>query len=399
MKYRRFGDTGWDVSVLGFGAMRLPVIEEDQSKINEPEAIRMIHHAVDNGVNYIDSAYLYHMGTSEKLVGKAIKDGYREKVRIATKLPVRMLEKAEDTERIFDEQLQRLDVDKIDFYLLHGLNKHGWQVAKDFKVIDWAEKEMARGRIGRLGFSFHDEYPVFEEIINGYDNWVLSQVLYNFMDYQVQAGHKGVKLAASKGIAVVVMEPLRGGLLAREVPKPVAELWASASRQLKPVEWAFTWVWSQPEVTMALSGMSTYEQVEENLGIADRSREHDMTADELKLIDKVRAAYRSLRPVKCTNCQYCMPCPHGVDIPAVFQIYDDSVMYNDERIGKFRYNGPFGIDQDKRADKCVECGECLEKCPQKIQIPDWLKTAHEAMYVANPPPPPGAPPRPPEEED
>ncbi|MCJ7604920.1 MAG: aldo/keto reductase [Dehalococcoidales bacterium] len=385
MQYRTFGDTGWDVSVLGFGAMRLPTLEGDQSKIDEPEAIRMIRHAVDNGVNYIDTAYLYHMGQSEVLVGKAIKDGYREKVRIATKLPVRMLEKKEDPDRMLAEQLERLDIDKIDFYLLHGLSKDGWAKVKEYDILNWAEKQMAAGKISRLGFSFHDEYEVFQEIIDGYDNWVLAQVLYNFMDFKEQAGHKGVKYAAGKGIPIVVMEPLRGGLLAKEPPKPVKEMWAAADRQQKPVEWAFQWVWSQPEVPMALSGMSTYEQVEENLEIAAKAKLHSMTADELKLIDKVRETYRSLRPVKCTNCKYCVPCPSGVDIPAVFQIYDDSIMYDDPGIGKFRYNGPFGINQDNRADKCTECGECLEKCPMSIQIPDWLKKAHEAMYQEGPP--------------
>ena len=385
MQYRRFGDTGWDVSVLGFGAMRLPTLEGDQSKINEPEAIRMIRHAVDNGVNYIDTAYLYHMGKSEVLVGKAIKDGYREKVRVATKLPVRMLEKKEDPDRMLNEQLERLEIDKIDFYLLHGLSKDGWAKVKEYDILNWAEKQMAAGKISRLGFSFHDEYEVFQEIIDGYDNWVLAQILYNFMDFTVQAGHKGVKYAAGKGIPIVVMEPLRGGLLAKEPPKPVAEMWAAADRQQKPVEWAFQWVWSQPEVPMALSGMSTYEQVEENLELASQAKLHSITADELKLIDKVRETYRSLRPVKCTNCKYCVPCPSGVDIRAVFQIYDDSVMYDDPGVGKFRYNGPFGINQDNRADKCTECGECLEKCPMNSQIPDWLKKAHEAMYQEGPP--------------
>lgn len=385
MQYRTFGNTGWDVSVLGFGAMRLPTLEGEQFQIDEPEAIRMIRHAVDNGVNYIDTAYMYHMGASEKLVGKAIKDGYREKVKVATKLPVRSVEKKEDPDRILNEQLEKLDIDTIDFYLFHGMSQDGWAKVKKFDLLNWAEKQMADGKIARLGFSFHDEYDVFKEIIDGYDNWVLAQVLYNYMDYNVQAGRKGVEYAAGKGVPIVVMEPLRGGLLAKEPPKPVADLWASAARQQQPVEWAFQWIWSQPEVAMALSGMSTFEQVEENLEIASNVKLHSMTAKELALIDKVRDSFRGLRPVKCTNCKYCLPCPSGVDIPAVFQIYDDSVMYDDPAIGKFRYNMPFGLNMDMRADKCTDCGQCLEKCPMKIQIPDWLKKAHEAMYQEAPP--------------
>jgi len=232
MKYRKFGSLDWEASVLGFGAMRLPVINEEMSNVNEPEAIRMIRHALDNGVNYIDSAYLYHMGNSEKIVGKALKDGYRDKVKLATKLPARMIEKADDFDRILNEQLERLEIDKIDFYLLHGLSKDSWQKVRDFDVLNWAEKQMAKGYFDRLGFSFHDEYDVFKEIVDSYDNWVLAQVLYNFMDKDTQAGRKGVEYAAGKGLAVVVMEPLRGGLLTKEPPELVAKEWAKSSRQI-----------------------------------------------------------------------------------------------------------------------------------------------------------------------
>ncbi len=385
MKYRKFGSLDWESSILGFGAMRLPLIDEDMGNVDEPEAIRMIRHALDNGVNYIDSAYLYHMGNSEKVVGKALKDGYRDKVRLATKLPARMIEKADDFDRILNEQLERLDIDKIDFYLLHGLSKDTWHKVRDFKVLDWAEKQMAKGYFDRLGFSFHDEYDVFKEIIDSYDSWVLAQVLYNFMDKDTQASRKGVEYAAGRGIAVVVMEPLRGGLLTREPPEPVAKEWAKSSRKFRPVEWAFHWVWDQPEVTLALSGMSTMEQVVDNLVIADAAQTGILTEEDQAVIDKVRQAYRSLRPIKCSDCKYCIPCPSNVDIPAIFQIYDDAMMYRDTRIGQFRYNGPFGLNQENRADNCTECGECLEKCPQHIDIPDWLKKVHAELYSENPP--------------
>jgi predicted aldo/keto reductase-like oxidoreductase len=387
MKYRKFGSLDWEVSVLGFGAMRLPVINEEQANVDEPEAIRMIRHALDNGVNYIDTAYLYHVGNSEKVVGKALRDGYREKVRVATKLPAQMIKEAEDFDRILNEQLQRLETDKIDFYLLHGLNKDSWHKVRDFGVLNWAEKQMAKGYFDRLGFSFHDEYDVFKEIVDTYDNWVLAQVLYNFMDVNTQAGRKGVAYAAGKGLAVVVMEPLRGGLLAKKPPEPVASEWAKSSRRFQPVEWAFHWVWDQPEITLALSGMSAMEQVVQNLAIADTAQAGILTAEDQAIIDRVRRAYRSLRPIKCSDCKYCLPCPNNVDIPAIFQIYDDAVMYHDTRVGQFRYNGPFGLNQDQRADKCTECGECLEKCPQHIEIPDWLKKVHAELYSDNPPGP------------
>ncbi len=388
MKYRKFGKLDWEVSVLGFGAMRLPVINEDHAKIDEPEAIRMIRYAADNGVNYIDTAYMYHMGNSEVVVGRALKDGYREKMKVVTKLPARMVEKYEDFDRILGEQIKKLDIGMIDFYLLHGLDKEGWTKVRDFGVLKWAEEQMAKGRIGRLGFSFHDEYEVFKEIVDAYDNWVLSQVQYNYMDVNEQASRRGVEYAAGKGIAVVVMEPLRGGKLSKEPPEPVAKVWAGAPRQLKAVEWAWRWIWDQPEISVALSGMSTMEQVVENVALADRYEAGNLSADELKLYDGVREAFKGLSPVPCTNCRYCMPCPNNVEIPRVFQLYNDAVMYDDVRTGRFMYNSPF-FPPDQRADQCTECGECLEKCPQNIDIPDWLKKAHEALYQEMPPAPPG----------
>jgi len=394
MQYRRFGKLDWKVSALGFGAMRLPVVGENQAKIDEPEAIRMIRYAIDNGVNYLDSAYMYHMGQSEVLVGKALKDGYRQKIKVATKLPARMVEKPEDFDRILGEQLQKLDVGIIDFYLLHGLDKFGWTKVRDMGILKWAEAQMAKGRIGRLGFSFHDSFEVFKDIVDAYDSWVLSQVQYNYMDVNEQAGRRGVEYAAGKGLAVVVMEPLRGGRLSKDPPPaPVAAVIKSAKRKMKGVAWAFHWVWNQPEISVALSGMSTMAQVVDNVKIADRSRPGFFSAADLKVIENIRAAYKSLSPIPCTNCRYCQPCPNKVEIPRVFQIYNDAVMYDDMRVGQFMYNGPFGMPQDQRADQCVSCEECVAKCPQKIEIPEWLKKAHEALYLEHPPMPPGAPPK------
>jgi predicted aldo/keto reductase-like oxidoreductase len=398
MQYRKFGKLDWKVSALGFGAMRLPTLGPDQAKIDESEAIKMIRYAADNGVNYIDSAYMYHMGQSEVLVGKALKDGYRKKMKVATKLPARMIEKAEDFDRILGEQLKKLDVGMIDFYLLHGLDKVGWTKVRDFGILKWAEKQMAKGLIGRLGFSFHDSYDVFKDIIDSYDNWVLAQVLYNYMDETEQAGRKGVEYAASKGIAVVVMEPLRGGKLAKDPPPdPVAKVIKDAKRKMRGVEWALHWVWNQPEISMALSGMSAMEQVVDNVKIADRSKPGIYKAADFEVIKKIKEAYKSLSPIPCSGCRYCMPCPNKVEIPRVFQIYNDAVMYDDMQGGKFMYNGFFGIPQDQRADQCTECEECLEKCPQKIQIPEWLKKAHEALYSSVPMGPPGPPPPKPKE--
>jgi uncharacterized protein len=379
MQYRKFGRLDWKVSALGFGAMRLPTTDRDPAHIDEQEAIRMIRYAIDHGVNYLDTAYLYHMGNSERVVGKALKDGYRERMRLATKIPHREVKTAADFDRILNEQLAKLDTPKIDFYLLHGLNAEGWPKLRGLGVLKWAEKAIASGRIGNLGFSFHDNLKMFKEIIDAWDNWVLAQVQYNFMDIENQAGRKGVEYAASKGVAVVVMEPIRGGLLAKDPPKGISDLWRSGPRKWTQAEWSLQWVWNQPEVAVALSGMSTMSQVVENVASAERSGPGILTADDLAFIDRVREAYRSLSPIPCTTCGYCQPCPNNVLIPDIFRLYNEATMYGDMNIGKFRYAGPMGIKPENRADQCVECGECEEKCPQKITVIDWLKKVHAEL--------------------
>jgi predicted aldo/keto reductase-like oxidoreductase len=370
VQYRQFGKLDWKASALGFGAMRLPVINNEQTSIDEPEAIRMIRYAIDHGVNYLDTAYPYHGGNSERVVGRALKDGYREKMKLATKMPVRMVESAADFDRIFNEQMERLQTDKIDFYLLHGLNGRSWPKARDMGVLSWAEENMAAGRFDYLGFSFHDE---FKEIVDAYD-WTMCQVQYNYMDIETQAGRKGVEYAANKGLAIVVMEPLRGGKLGKQ-PDPVIKVWDTASQKRSPAEWALLWVLDQPEVSVALSGMSTMEQVVENVAVTSRSAPGMLTDEELALYDRVKDAYQGLSPIPCTSCEYCMPCPNGVEIPRNFQIYNDAVMYNDRRMGRFSYRGG-RIEEEQRADQCTECGECVDACPQEIDIPEWLKKVH-----------------------
>jgi predicted aldo/keto reductase-like oxidoreductase len=376
VQYRQFGKLDWKVSALGFGAMRLPVIDNEQTNVDEPEAIRMIRYAIDHGVNYLDTAYPYHGGNSERIVGKALKDGYRERMKLATKMPVRMVESADDFDRIFKEQLERLQTDKIDFYLLHGLNGRSWPKARDLGVLSWAEKKMAAGYFDYLSFSFHDDLDVFKDIVDAYD-WTMCQIQYNYMDIETQAGREGVEYAANKGLAIVVMEPLRGGKLGQQ-PEPVMKVWEDAPQKRSPAEWALLWVLDQPEISVALSGMSTMEQVVENVAVASRSAPGILTEEELALYDRVREAYQGLSPIPCTACGYCMPCPNGVDIPRNFQIYNDAVMYNDMRMGRFSYRGG-RIEEEQRADQCTECSECVDACPQEIPIPEWLKKVHEEL--------------------
>jgi uncharacterized protein len=380
MKYRQFGKLDWKVSALGFGAMRLPSTgTEMSSPVNEPEAIRIIRYAIDHGVNYLDTAYMYHMGNSEKILGKALLDGYRSKVRIATKLPVNMLQKADEIDHILDVQLERLQTPKIDFYLFHGLNKAGWQKVLDWGLIRWAEGKLAAGKIGYLGFSFHDDFEVFKEILDAYDGWTFCQIQYNYMDVNNQAGRKGVEYAAAKKLGIVVMEPLRGGMIAKTPPAKVSEIWQSAPRQSTPADWALQWVWNQPEISVVLSGMSNMQQVVENLASAEKSGPGLLKAKELALFDRVREAYQSLSPVPCTKCRYCSPCPNGVDIPGIFEIYNEMTIYDAPQMGGFRYKGPFGLKPEQRADKCIECGKCVEICPQKINIPEELKIADKKL--------------------
>jgi predicted aldo/keto reductase-like oxidoreductase len=373
MRYRKFGSLDYEASVLGFGAMRLPIIGKDSSRVDEPEAIKMIRHAIDYGVNYIDTAYVYHEKNGEVVVGKALQNGYREMVKLATKLPSWLVESPDDFDRFLDEQIEKLQTDQIDFYLLHALNANYWPKYRDWKVIDWAEDAMADGRIRYLGFSFHDDFEVFKEIVDAYDNWTFCQIQYNLMDIDYQAGTQGLQYAASKGLAVVIMEPLRGGQLTNKIPKSVADLWETATVNRTPADWALQWIWNHTEVSVILSGMSTMQHVLENLESADRSAVGILSEEELILIDKVRAEYRRLVPVPCTNCKYCMPCPNSVDIAAIFEYYNDAIIYDNPATPRFLYRN---LSKEKQADNCVECFECEEKCPQAISIPEQLKKAH-----------------------
>jgi predicted aldo/keto reductase-like oxidoreductase len=377
MQYRTFGRLDWKPSALGFGAMRLPTIGGEPAHIDEPEATRMIRFAIDQGVNYMDTAYPYHEQKSEPFLGRALSDGYRQRIKLATKLPCWHIESVDDFDRYLDEQLQRLQTDHIDFYLLHGLNADSWTKVRDLGVLRWAEGAISDGRFCHLGFSFHDRLDVFKEIVEACDLWLFCQIQYNFMDVDYQAGTEGLRYAAGKGLAVVIMEPLRGGLLARNVPAAAQAIWDRAARKRTPADWALQWVWSQPEVSVVLSGMSTMEQVEQNIASASQSGPGMLTGAELSLFDKVREKYKELGRIPCTSCQYCLPCPNGVNIPRVFEIYNEARIYGDEEAARGSYAW---LDAEQRADQCVECGECLDKCPQQIEIPDWLAKAHELLH-------------------
>ncbi|MFC1921281.1 aldo/keto reductase [Chloroflexota bacterium] len=380
MQYRVFPGLEWKPSALGFGGMRLPVIDGDQAKVDISESTRMIRYAINNGVNYLDTAYFYHGGYAEQAVEHALRDGYREKIKLATKFPYREVSSRADFDPAFERQLERLQTEKIDFYLLHGLHRPVWENLSDMGIVSWLEDKVAKGYLGHLGFSFHDDYEYFTQVADAYDNWTFCQVHFNFMDTDYQAGRRGIEYAAAKGLGVIIMEPLRGGQLAQTPPEKIARVWESTPAQRSPVEWALRWLWNYPEVSLVLSGMSTMEQVTENVDIAARAGNSSLNADELAFMDRVRQAYIELSPVPCTGCRYCVPCPNGVEIPGIFRVYGQMIMYGNTRMAKRRYSpGPWGIGSGEDATYCTECGECSEKCPQHISIPEWLKKVHEEL--------------------
>ena len=371
------------VSILGFGAMRLPLVGGTEKPtdsfdpartIDEEETARMIEYAIRYGVNYFDAAYNYHGGKSEVVLGKILKP-HRDRVIIATKLPVFLVKERGDFDRFLDEQLRRLQTPCLDFYLLHGLNAKTWESSKGMDVLPFLDRAKSGGRVRHVGFSFHDTLAVFKEIADAYD-WTMCQIQYNYLDEQYQAGKEGLKYAASRGIGVAVMEPLRGGKLAR-VPPTVERLLDSSVEKRRPAEWGLRWAWNHSEVATVLSGMSTLDQVQENIRFAEEGRADSLSADDLAIVRRARKAYRRLLKVDCTGCAYCMPCSSGVNIPMNFSLYNDVMTFSDPT-GVMVYNAFMLPEQ--RASACVDCGECEEKCPQHIPIREELKKVHATLY-------------------
>lgn len=375
MNYRKFGKQDWQVSALGFGCMRLPVINGEDKAIDIPEATRLVRHAIDQGVNYIDTAFPYHGGKSEGFVGAALKGGYRQKVRLATKMPTWLIGSYADFDLYLNRQLKRLKTDTIDFYLLHALFTARWNKMRDLGVREWAEKAIASGRIRAIGFSFHDTLPVFKQIIDEYDKWDFCQIQYNYLDIERQAGTAGLKYAASKGLAMVIMEPLLGGNLARP-PVPVAEVFRKADFERTPADWALQWLWDQPEVSVVLSGMSTYDQVDGNLTSAGRSKIGEMSTAQQAVIRQARTVFENIGVISCTKCLYCQPCPNGVLIPQIFELFNSGVVAQQMWVSHTLYNK---LESSSRATSCIDCGECEEKCPQGIPISDWMPYLHKVL--------------------
>lgn len=380
MLYRKMPKNGDSLSILGFGAMRLPVTPD--GKIDEKRATKQVRYAIDHGVNYVDTAWPYHMGESEPFLGRALADGYREKVKLATKLPQWMVKSREDMDRFLNAQLKKLNTEHIDYYLIHSLVGSSWEIIRELGVEDFLDKAKADGRIINAGFSFHGAAEDFKGIVDGYE-WDFCQIQYNFLDEKNQAGTEGLEYAASKGLGVIVMEPLRGGNLANKVPPAVEDIWNEAEVKRTPAEWALRWVWNHPQVTVVLSGMNEEAHVEENLKIADEALSESLSEKELQLVAKVEQKYLELMSVGCTGCRYCMPCAAGVDIPGCFEVYNNLSLFGNGDQMKIMYVAKLGGilrgSDPQFASMCIECGKCVEACPQHLPIPDFLKDVVEEL--------------------
>lgn len=384
MKYRKFGSTGFKVSALGLGCMRLPTKKLMPLQVDMPKSIKLIKSAVDKGVNYVDTAWVYHLGASEKIVGSALQDGYRKNVHLVTKSPLFLVNKAEDFDKFLNKQLKKMQTDYIDTYLFHAMNKSGLEKLKKYNLIDKMIEAKKDGKIKYIGFSFHDTLPVFKEIVDFY-HWDVVQIQYNYMDTAIQATTEGLKYAAGKGMAVVIMEPLKGG----ELANPPAEAWEVMERskiKRSPVDWALQYLWNLPEISVVLSGMSNLQMLNENCDSADRSGVSSLHEEDLNIIDDLIKIYRKKILVPCTSCKYCLPCPSGVNIPQNFAILNNVALEKSnvrkllhKRDYKKMANSPKKLNKAKsngNASLCINCGICLEKCPQEINIPDELKNVH-----------------------
>lgn len=376
MKYVKYGKAQWDVSRFGVGCMRFPRIEGDKDTIDQEQVNEMVEYAIEHGVNYFDTAYVYP--NSEEVLGKAlVKLNAREKVKIATKVPPWNIEHYSDWEKYLDIELERLQTDYTDVCLLHAMQEDStWKKVKEFDGLKFLDEMKKKGKIKQAAFSFHDNYELFKEIVDAYD-WDMCQIQLNYLDGEFQAGIKGMEYAHSKGITVVVMEPIKGGALADDMlPDAVKDWFDKEGRGRSYVEWAFRWLYDRPENTVIISGVSNMQQLKENIDIFNRSDVNVMTTEEKAMIDQAVKIYRDYINVGCTGCSYCMPCPSNVNIPAVFSLYN-SLLYKKTDFVKNQYKNLINGQRD--ATQCVECGACMEHCPQNIQIIDVLKEAHTAL--------------------
>ena len=365
-----FGKLGFDVSRLGMGCMRLPTMQQDgKTVIDREAAISMIRSGIDQGINYVDTAYPYHDGESEIVVGQALKDGYREQVKLATKLPIWLVKEEKDMNRLLDEQLKKLDVPYVDFYLLHAMNKDRMELMRSLNYKKFFQEALSDGRIRHAAFSFHDDKDCFLDILHDYDNWSMAQIQYNYLDDDKQATEEGLKAAGKAGVPLVIMEPLRGGALANP-PADVQQLMDGYEVKRSAVEWAFSYVANYAEVATILSGMSSQQQLDENIRIFDSLTVGGLTDADKAFVKQIKETYLARVPIGCTGCRYCVPCPNDVFIPSVFHSYNENAMLGQD----WKHNWGYGnlVKDGHDASKCVGCGACEAQCPQSLPIIELL---------------------------
>ncbi len=386
MLYRKMKKTGDELSILGFGCMRMPQKSGPlgTGPIDYDTAIDQLRHAIEKGVNYVDTGWDYHMGDSEPFVGRALSDGYRERVKIATKMPHWKVKTREDMNRILNLQLKKLKTDRIDYYLIHNVHLSSWQRLSELGIADFAKQAKKEGKIVHFGFSSHAPLDEFKAIIDDFD-WEICQIQYNYMDEDYQAGTEGLEYAAAKGIGVVVMSPLRGGSLSGTLPKKIQDIWDTAETKRSPAEWALRWVWNRPEITVVLSGMNDDAQINENINIASEAHPESLTTNELETVQKVASTYRDLMKIPCNTCNYCMPCQSDVNIPLSFDLYNRLHMFGDHMAFIMYFGWMTGTvdNQPSLASQCTECGECVSQCPQQLDIPKLLEEVAGTFEIGN----------------
>ena len=378
MQYRTMPNSSEKLSALGFGCMRLPTRIGAKgspiSTINKEEALRLIRLAIDNGVNYLDTAHMYHLGASENFLGEyALKDGYREKVNLATKLPCMFINKKTSIEEIFTKQLAKLQVEYFDYYLLHALDGKAWDKMLSFGIVEFMDRIRQQGKARHMGFSFHGTREDFKRIVDAY-SFEFAQVQYNILDEHFQAGIEGIEYAHSKGMGIIVMEPLRGGSLVQKIPAQVQKIYDNAPVKRSPAEWALRWIWNNPAITVVLSGMNREDNILENIRVASDALPNSLSPGDLDLIEKARKTY--LLQVGCTGCAYCMPCPAGIDIPSAFKNLNNYHLFSKfgAKINHMRKAGKQAEDgQAHWTTACQDCGACEKKCPQGIRIREVFK--------------------------
>jgi predicted aldo/keto reductase-like oxidoreductase len=376
LKYRKFGSSEWQSSILGCGAAGMALGEEDPAPV-DTDAVDMIRRGIDLGINYLDLGYPYDMQRQESIAGavrQALLDGYRERIKIAVTLPSHLLHSKSDLDRCLDRQIDLLQIDKADFCLLGRLNRDTWPVFQRFDAQDWAEAAMASGRIGSVGFSFHDHFQVLRHVLGAYDQWSLCQFQFSYMDVEHDPGIGGIRYAASRGMAVVVTEPLKSGRLIKEPPVPVGKVWGDDRAGSSLAKWGLRFIWSHPEISVAVHDFRSVRDLMESARIAKSAAPDSLTVQEELLINSVRDAYRKLERMPCASCRPCMPCPEGIDVPRIFEIYNDAFIYEDLKTACRIYRS-----EQHRADLCNRCGECEKRCVRNLKIIEWLEQAHRLL--------------------